>query len=63
VNRQEVACEHTLPLGVMPDAFAQSISTKTPFLCPREMGLRDIRILEAIYASAKQGGTRVELKL
>jgi hypothetical protein len=27
------------------------------------MGLRDIRIVEAIYASAKQGGASVAVKL
>ncbi|MES2696203.1 MAG: Gfo/Idh/MocA family oxidoreductase [Verrucomicrobiota bacterium] len=62
VNRKEVACEDTLQLGVMLDEFAKAITSKGPFKASGEMGLRDIRILEAIYVSAKQGGTRVELK-
>jgi predicted dehydrogenase len=63
VNKKEVEAENTLQLGVMLDAFAQSITGKTPSLCPGEMGLRDIRIIEAIYASAKQGGAKVEVKV
>jgi glucose-fructose oxidoreductase len=47
----------------MLDAFARSITDKTSFLCPGEMGLRDVRIIEAIYASAKQGGASVAVKL
>jgi glucose-fructose oxidoreductase len=63
VNKKEIEAENTLQLGVMLDAFAQSITGKAPFLCPGEMGLRDIRITEAIYASAKQGGASVAVKL
>lgn len=62
VNRKDVPCEDTLQLGVMLDEFARAITTSTPFKCPGEMGLRDIRILEAIYKSAKNGGARVEIK-
>jgi glucose-fructose oxidoreductase len=63
VNKKEIEAGNTLQLGVMLDAFAHSITTRTPFLCPGEMGLRDIRLIEAIYASAKQGGATVEVKL
>lgn len=62
VNRKEIPAEDTLQLGVMLDEFAKAITSKTPFKCPGEMGLRDIRILEAVYASAKQGGARVSVK-
>jgi glucose-fructose oxidoreductase len=62
VNKKEIEAKNTLQLGVMLDAFARSITDKTSFLCPGEMGLRDIRIIEAIYASAKRGGARVELR-
>ena len=63
INKREIEAKNTLQLGVMLDAFARSITDKTSFLCPGEMGLRDVRIIEAIYASAKQGGARVELRL
>ena len=62
INKREIEAKNTLQLGVMLDAFARSITDKTSFLCPGEMGLRDVRIIEAIYASAKRGGARVELR-
>ncbi len=62
VNRKDVPAEDTLQLGVMLDEFAKAIASKTPFKWPGEMGLRDIRILEAVYASARQGGARVPVK-
>ncbi len=49
----------TLQLAVLHDCFAAAIRAKQPFACPGEMGLRDVRILEAIYTSAAQGGKRV----
>ena len=63
VNRKEIAAEDTLQLGAMLDAFALSIRDQTPFRCPGEMGLRDLRIMEAIQASASAGGARVALTL
>jgi glucose-fructose oxidoreductase len=63
INKKEVEAANTLQLGVMLDAFARSITDKTSFLSPGEMGLRDVRIIEAIYASVKQGGARVETGL
>lgn len=62
INKKEVEAANTLQLGVMLDAFARSITDKTSFLSTGEMGLRDVRIIEAIYASVKQGGARVELR-
>jgi predicted dehydrogenase len=50
---------NTLQLAVLHDKFVEAIRSKQPFACPGEMGLRDIRILEAIYASVTQGGQRV----
>ena len=50
---------NTLQLAVLHDKFAEAIRSKQPFACPGEMGKRDIRILEAIYASVAQGGHRV----
>jgi glucose-fructose oxidoreductase len=63
VNKKEIPCDDTLQLGALLDEFAKSIQSQEPFACPGEMGLRDIRIVEAIYQSAKQGGDRIELKL
>lgn len=37
--------------------FANAIRDGTPLLTPGEMGLRDIRLIEAIYASARTGRT------
>ncbi len=50
---------NTLQLAVLHDHFAEAIRSKTPFICPGEMGLRDIKILEAIYRSVAQGSARV----
>jgi predicted dehydrogenase len=45
------------------DEFATAITSKSPFQADGAMGLRDIRIIEAIYASAKQGGASVAVPL
>lgn len=37
------------------DAFSASVSGGPPFLAPGEEGLRDIRLIEAIYESAARG--------
>jgi glucose-fructose oxidoreductase len=63
VNKKEVPAEDTLQLGVLLDEFAKAITSKTPFKADGAMGLRDIRIVEAIYASAKQGGASVSVNL
>ncbi|MDB5332767.1 MAG: glucose-fructose oxidoreductase, partial [Phycisphaerales bacterium] len=39
------------------DAFAQCILTNTPSQTPGEEGLRDVRIMQAIYESAETGKT------
>ena len=62
VNRKEVTAEDTLQLGVLLDEFARAINEKRPFKASGEMGLRDIRIVEAIYASVAQGGKPVAVK-
>ena len=56
-TRPELA--DTLQLAVLHDRFAEAIRTKQPFACPGEMGLRDIRILEAIYQSAAADSKRI----
>lgn len=62
VNRKEIATEDTLQLGAMLDAFAHAITTGAPFQADGAMGLRDVRIMEAVYASAAQGGKEVTIK-
>ena len=62
VNRKDVPVEDTLQLGVMLDAFADAIVNKTPSKGDGAMGLRDIRIVEAVYASVAQGGKLVSIK-
>lgn len=39
----------------MLDAFSEAVQGGRPFLAPGEEGLRDIRIIEAIYESAARG--------
>jgi predicted dehydrogenase len=48
---------------VLLDEFAKAITSKSPFKADGAMGLRDLRVIEAIYASAKQGGASVAVKL
>lgn len=44
------------------DDFADCVTTGRATRVPGEMGRRDMRIVEAIYASAAAGGARVEIK-
>ena len=43
------------------DAFSEAARTNTPHRTPGEMGLRDIRLIEAIYKSADNGGAVVKM--
>ena len=43
------------------DDFARCVRDDQPTRVPGEMGRRDMMIIEAIYASAAQGGKRVEV--
>jgi predicted dehydrogenase len=43
------------------DAFSLAARANTPHKTPGEMGLRDIRLIEAIYKSADNGGAVVKL--
>jgi glucose-fructose oxidoreductase len=49
--------------AVQMDDFAQCVRENRPSRVPGEMGRRDMVIIEAIYASAAQGGRRIEVKL
>ena len=44
------------------DDFAQCVMQNRPTRVPSEMGLRDMKIIAAIYESAANGGKRVEVK-
>jgi predicted dehydrogenase len=43
------------------DAFSLAARANTPHKTPGEMGLRDIRLIEAMYKSAANGGEVVKL--
>lgn len=60
-NRKDVPAEDTLQLGVLLDEFARAIVDKRPFRADGAMGRRDVRIVEAIYASVAQGGKSVDV--
>ncbi len=62
LNRKPIEKEQVLQQAVLHDAFAQAIKAgaKT-FKTPGEMGLRDLRIMEAITQSAREGGVLVNL--
>jgi glucose-fructose oxidoreductase len=47
--------------AVQMDDFARCVRDDLPSRVPGEMGRRDMVIIEAIYASAAQGGKRVEI--
>jgi predicted dehydrogenase len=58
----EVGAGH--PLTQFPDqvdAFSLAARANTPHRTPGEMGLRDIRLIEAMYRSADNGGAVVRL--
>ena len=45
------------------DGMALSLLNHQPSIVPGEMGRRDMVMVEAIYASARAGGKRVEIKV
>ncbi|MEM9481726.1 MAG: Gfo/Idh/MocA family oxidoreductase [Verrucomicrobiota bacterium] len=60
VNNREIKAEQTLQQAELLDTFAAAIKKgDMKFQTPGEMGLRDVRIIEAIYQSAANGGTLV----
>jgi glucose-fructose oxidoreductase len=62
VKGEDIPADDTLQLAVLLDAFADAIRSGAPFLADGAMGLRDIRILEAIYASVAAGGVAVPVQ-
>jgi glucose-fructose oxidoreductase len=49
--------------AVQMDDFARCVRDGLATRVPGEMGRRDMAIIEAVYASAAQGGKRVEIAL
>ncbi len=45
------------------DDYARCVRDKVPTSVPGEMGRQDMKIIEAIYASAKDGGKRTLVKV
>ena len=43
------------------DGFSEAARANRPHATPGEMGLRDIRLIEAMYRSADAGGAVIEL--
>ena len=61
-NGEEIVLDQILQQATLEDAFASAIKAgDSTFKTPGEMGLRDIRILEAIYESVEKGGIQVML--
>jgi predicted dehydrogenase len=62
LNGKEIVLEQTYQQADLLEAFGSSIQAgdKT-FKASGEMGLRDIRIAEAVYKSAAKGGVSVEV--
>ena len=58
---KEISFEQIDPFAAEMDNFAQCILNNTPSKVSGEEGLRDIRILTAIYESIRQGGKVVKL--
>ena len=48
--------------NLLKKAFEDCVRDNQPTRVPGEMGRRDMVIVEAIYASAAQGGKRIEVK-
>jgi len=61
-NNKEIVLPQTLQQADLLEAFATAIQAgETSFKTPGEMGLRDIRIAEAVYKSACKDGRSVTL--
>jgi len=61
-NNKEIVLPQILQQAALLEAFASAIQAgEKSFKTPGEMGLRDIRIAEAIYKSARKDGRSVTL--
>ncbi len=61
IKNEKMDFPHYNQQAVQMDAFAKNIMEGTPVIANGEMGLQDMRIIEAIYKSAKKGGKRVRV--
>jgi predicted dehydrogenase len=60
--RREIgAGNSTSQFAAQLDGFSEAARANRPHLTPGEMGLRDIRLMEAMYRSADAGGAVIEL--
>lgn len=57
------AGDPTSQFAAQMDAFSRAARANVPHLTPGEMGLRDMRLIEAIYRSADADGDRVPVGL
>ncbi len=60
---KEIKYPHQSQQMLQMDDFAKHILEGSPNVAPGEMGKRDMIIVEAIYKSIKEGGTRIPLNL
>jgi predicted dehydrogenase len=60
-NREVGAGNPLTQFAAQIDAFSLAAKANTPHKTPGEMGLRDIRLIEAMYKSADNGGEVVKL--
>jgi len=60
-NREVGAGNPLTQFAAQIDAFSLAAKANTPHKTPGEMGLRDIRLIEAMYRSADNGGGVVKL--
>ena len=61
IQNEKMDFERNNQQAVQMDAFARNILDGTPVIADGEEGVRDMRVIEAIYKSAKKGGKRVKL--
>ncbi len=61
-NNKEIVLPQILQQAALHEAFASAIlAGETAFKTPGEMGLRDVRIAEAVYNSDRKGGISVSV--
>ncbi|MFC4634187.1 Gfo/Idh/MocA family protein [Dokdonia ponticola] len=60
-NGNEISFPHKRQQALQMDDFALHITQGTPNKVPGSMGLRDLKIVEAIYQSIKEGGRKIAL--
>lgn len=60
--RREIGAGNSIAqFAAQLDGFSEAARANRPHLTPGEMGLRDIRLMEAMYRSADAGGAVIEL--